>query len=109
MTAKDQKVQALEQRPYIERCESGRLEIPWTSLRDGYGNRYRDLTATFTTPFRKTPVVTFGFVKLDDERGKNLRVTAEVTSKSMTRLTVRILTWDDSRLHGAAVHWMACA
>ncbi|KAI8498091.1 hypothetical protein Bbelb_240350 [Branchiostoma belcheri] len=109
MTAKDQKIQALEQRPYIERCESGGLEIPWGGLSYGSGERYLYLNATFTTPFRKTPVVTLGFVLLDDAVVKQLRVSAAVSSKSMTRLTVRIRTWADSQPYSAAVHWMACA
>ncbi|KAI8491014.1 hypothetical protein Bbelb_314330 [Branchiostoma belcheri] len=94
MAAGDQKIQALEQRPYIERCESGWLEIPYKSLYDGYGSRQHDLTAKFTRPFRKTPVVTLGFVKLDDDSSKNLRVAAEVTTKSTTGLTVRISSSD---------------
>ncbi|XP_019627714.1 PREDICTED: uncharacterized protein LOC109472386 [Branchiostoma belcheri] len=109
MTAKDQKIQALEQRPYIERCESGWLGIPWAGLFYGSGERNLYLNATFTTPFRKTPVVTLGFVLLDDAVVKQLRVSAAVSSKSMTRLTVRIRTWADSQPYSAAVHWMACA
>ncbi|KAI8502538.1 hypothetical protein Bbelb_201260 [Branchiostoma belcheri] len=88
--ARDQKIQALEQRPYIEHCESGGLKIPYKSLYDGFGHREHNLTAMFTRSFRKTPVVTLGFVTLDSDRFRNLRVAAQVTTKSTTVLTVRI-------------------
>ncbi|XP_035693485.1 uncharacterized protein LOC118427693 isoform X2 [Branchiostoma floridae] len=107
--AKNQKIQALEQRNYIERCESGVLDTPYNVLASGSGSRYRDLTATFSTPFRTTPVVTVGIRKLDIYRSRNTRISTTVTSKSPRSLTVRIITWADTRVHVAGIYWMACA
>ncbi|XP_035693486.1 uncharacterized protein LOC118427693 isoform X3 [Branchiostoma floridae] len=106
---KDQRIQALEQRTYIEHCESGVLDTPYNVLASGSGSRYRDLTATFSTPFRTTPVVTVGIRKLDIYRSRNTRISTTVTSKSPRSLTVRIITWADTRVHVAGIYWMACA
>ncbi|CAH1244950.1 Hypp7404 [Branchiostoma lanceolatum] len=75
--ATDQRIQALEQRNYIDRCESGVLSTPSNVLDSGTGTRYRDMTATFSKPFRTTPVVTIGFRVLDISHSKNTRVTSD--------------------------------
>ncbi|XP_078666711.1 uncharacterized protein LOC144908746 [Branchiostoma floridae x Branchiostoma belcheri] len=108
MAEKDLRIQDLEQRDYIERCESGVLETPADVFTSGSGSRHVDVTATFGRPFRTTPVVTVGLWYLDNYPG-HIRVSAGVTSVSTTSLTVRIGTWADSRLFNARVHWMACA
>ncbi|XP_066267699.1 uncharacterized protein [Branchiostoma lanceolatum] len=107
--SKQRRINALEQRNYIERCESGVLSTPYGALSQGKGARNRDMTATFSEPFRTTPVVTIGFTYLDTYNGVNTRVTSQVRSKSTTGLTVRIGTWDASRVYRASVYWMACA
>ncbi|CAH1264277.1 Hypp2928 [Branchiostoma lanceolatum] len=116
MAAKERKIQALEQniqpvesRTYIERCESGVLQTLDATFSTGFGERYLDMTATFSRAFRTTPVVTVGLDSLDDDWRTNLRVTAKVLSKSTTDLTVRIGTWYNSLLYRVDIHWMACA
>ncbi|XP_035671542.1 uncharacterized protein LOC118412650 [Branchiostoma floridae] len=108
MARKDQRIQDLEQRDYIERCESGDLTIPNGVLTYGAGARHRDMTASFSRAFRTTPVVTVGLTQLDHYAGET-RVTASVVSVSTTGLTVRIGTWASSQLYNAYAHWMACA
>ncbi|XP_066266288.1 uncharacterized protein [Branchiostoma lanceolatum] len=109
--AKEQRIQVLEQRNYIERCESGVLSTPRdvNILKDGSGTRYQEMTATFSKAFRTTPVVTIGFMYLDTYRHQNTRIRSKVQSKSTTGLTVCIETWEESRLYLASVYWMACA
>ncbi|XP_035671529.1 uncharacterized protein LOC118412640 isoform X2 [Branchiostoma floridae] len=108
MGAKDQRIQDLEQRDYIERCESGVFETPDDVFTSGDGDRHLDLTATFSRAFRTTPVVTVGLTSLDHFPG-HTRAKATVVSVSTTSLTVRIGTWASSQLYAAYVHWMACA
>ncbi|CAH1251656.1 Hypp9113 [Branchiostoma lanceolatum] len=105
--ALQQQTQALEQRPYIERCESGVVGIPAYALSSGSGTRYRDLTATFRARFRKTPVVTIGLKTLDSS--SYTRLDASVRYVYASHMTVRISTWSSSGLHSASVYWMACA
>ncbi|CAH1253305.1 Hypp1137 [Branchiostoma lanceolatum] len=64
MVAKEQTIQALQkgiqalkQRPYIERCESGMLKTPEAAFVTGSGGRSLALTARFNRAFRTTPVV----------------------------------------------------
>ncbi|XP_078580420.1 uncharacterized protein LOC144864336 [Branchiostoma floridae x Branchiostoma japonicum] len=94
---------------YIERCESGVLTTPYASLLHGSGERHRDLTATFSKPFRRTPTVTIGFGALDTYKGTNLRITSRVTGCWPSHFTVRIGTWWITKVYTASVHWMACA
>eukprot|EP00058_Branchiostoma_floridae_P027358 XP_002612849.1 hypothetical protein BRAFLDRAFT_67201 [Branchiostoma floridae] len=114
MAAKDNRthVEDMEQRDYVERCESGNLETPKKKKASlfppGYGNRYHDLTATFSRAFRKTPVVTVGLTNVDHYPG-HIRVSARVTSVTKTALTVQIGTWHNSEMYQAKVRWMACA
>ncbi|XP_035671541.1 uncharacterized protein LOC118412649 [Branchiostoma floridae] len=108
MAAKDQRIQDLEQRDYVERCESGDLGTPSHAFTSGNGDRHVDLTATFSRAFRTTPVVTVGLRHVD-HFATEIRVSATVQSVSTTSLTVRIGTWVDSRLYAANVYWMACA
>eukprot|EP00058_Branchiostoma_floridae_P027366 XP_002612857.1 hypothetical protein BRAFLDRAFT_67193 [Branchiostoma floridae] len=105
----EQEVQALQQRPYTERCESGELGTPDNAFIYGSGTRYRELTATFSRAFTTTPVVTVGFTELDNELDRNLRVSASVTSVYATHVIVQIGTWGNTRLDSARIRWMACA
>eukprot|EP00058_Branchiostoma_floridae_P027332 XP_002612823.1 hypothetical protein BRAFLDRAFT_67229 [Branchiostoma floridae] len=115
--AKDQTVKALEQdcrqeikslqQGLIFRCESGKLSIPQNGLAGGVS--FFNLTATFSMPFRTTPVVTVGFQELDSSRDRNLRVYARVRSVYATNMTVGIGKWDDTLVYNAGVYWMACA
>ncbi|KAI8514076.1 hypothetical protein Bbelb_084000 [Branchiostoma belcheri] len=88
------------------RCESGVLT---TSINSGSGWRSRDLTATFSRRFPRTPVVTVGLHTLDNSRDRNLRVRIDVRSVYTSHLIVRFWTWSDTRLHSVGVNWMACA
>ncbi|XP_019616260.1 PREDICTED: uncharacterized protein LOC109463827 [Branchiostoma belcheri] len=88
------------------RCESGILN---TNINSGSGSRHRDLTATFSRSFPRTPVVTVGLRKVDNSRDRNLRVTVVVQSVYVSHLTVRFWTWADTRLNSIGVNWMACA
>ncbi|CAH1251658.1 Hypp9115 [Branchiostoma lanceolatum] len=108
MAAKDRKIETLEQRPYIERCETGVLELPAGSLREGEGGRNSIVSDTFRRAFRKPPVVTLGLTKVDVDRWQNTRVYSAVESVSTTGITVRIGTWHDTRVHDVVVTWMAC-
>eukprot|EP00058_Branchiostoma_floridae_P027356 XP_002612847.1 hypothetical protein BRAFLDRAFT_67203 [Branchiostoma floridae] len=108
MAANDQRIQDLEQRDYVERCESGDLESPTNVFTSGDGYRYLDVTATFSRAFRTTPVVTVGLRSLDHYAG-HIRVRASLASVSTTSLTVRISTWSSSQLYYANVNWLACA
>eukprot|EP00058_Branchiostoma_floridae_P027362 XP_002612853.1 hypothetical protein BRAFLDRAFT_67197 [Branchiostoma floridae] len=108
LAVKDQRIQDLEQRDYVERCESGDLGTPSHAFTSGDGDRHLDLTATFSRAFRTTPVVTVGLRHVD-HFATEIRVSATVQSVSTTSLTVRIGTWVDSRLYAANVYWMACA
>eukprot|EP00058_Branchiostoma_floridae_P027344 XP_002612835.1 hypothetical protein BRAFLDRAFT_67217 [Branchiostoma floridae] len=89
MGAKDQRIQDLEQRDYIERCESGVFETPDDVFTSGDGDRHLDLTATFSRAFRTTPVVTVGLTSLDHFPG-HTRAKATVVSVSTTSLTVKV-------------------
>eukprot|EP00058_Branchiostoma_floridae_P007886 XP_002593374.1 hypothetical protein BRAFLDRAFT_70854 [Branchiostoma floridae] len=89
MMAKDQRIEVLEQRDYIERCETGALATnPYNVLASGYGYRYNYQTVNFSRAFRKTPVVTIGLTVLDHAHDVTLRVQTDVTDVSTTRLTI---------------------
>eukprot|EP00058_Branchiostoma_floridae_P027337 XP_002612828.1 hypothetical protein BRAFLDRAFT_67224 [Branchiostoma floridae] len=96
MAAKDQMIHDLQQRSYVERCESGFSETPRDAFTSGHGDRHRDLTTTFSRAFRTTPVVTVGLTTLDhlDDENKdgdgNIRVTAGVLSVSTTSLKIKV-------------------
>ncbi|CAH1251655.1 Hypp9112 [Branchiostoma lanceolatum] len=111
MVAKDRKtkkeIQALQQRTYTERCESGVLGIPSNGLSSGSGTRYRDLTATFSRRFQTTPVVTVGLKKLHSS--SFTRVDTSVRSVYPSHMIVRIGTWSNTWVYSASVYWMACA
>eukprot|EP00058_Branchiostoma_floridae_P027365 XP_002612856.1 hypothetical protein BRAFLDRAFT_67194 [Branchiostoma floridae] len=109
MVAKDQRIQDLEQRDYIARCESGVLKTPQNVFTSESRDRHLDLTATFSRDFRTTPVVTVGFSLLDSLPDRNLRVNANVKSVYATHMIVQIGTWSDSKIYSVMVHWMACA
>ncbi|CAH1270910.1 Hypp4509 [Branchiostoma lanceolatum] len=98
----------IQQRPSVERCESGELETPDAAFISGFGRRSLDVSATFSRAFRTPPVVTVGLKHVDHFTG-HIHVSTTVASVSTTSLTVRIATWGGSRLYFAAVYWMACA
>ncbi|CAH1251657.1 Hypp9114 [Branchiostoma lanceolatum] len=101
-------IQALKQRPYIERCESGMLKTPLAVFVTGRGGRSLGLTARFSRAFRTTPVVTLGLRQVDHRLG-GIRVSATLVYVSTTNLTVQVSTWSNSQLYSASVYWMACA
>eukprot|EP00058_Branchiostoma_floridae_P027338 XP_002612829.1 hypothetical protein BRAFLDRAFT_67223 [Branchiostoma floridae] len=111
MVAKDQRIQDLEQRDYIERCQSGVFETPFDAFTSKSRDRHIELKTTFSRAFRTTPVVTVGLATLDhlNDGDVNIRVASSVVYVSTTSLTVRIGTWNYSKLYSAKVYWMACA
>ncbi|XP_035663409.1 uncharacterized protein LOC118407096 [Branchiostoma floridae] len=105
-------LEGMEQREYIERCESGLMETPYDgvfSTGSATGLRFLHLEATFSRAFRTIPMVTIGLAHVDHVLNTNIRVKARVLSATKTSLMVALGTWEDSLLYSASVHWMACA
>eukprot|EP00058_Branchiostoma_floridae_P014512 XP_002600000.1 hypothetical protein BRAFLDRAFT_74119 [Branchiostoma floridae] len=111
MSVRDQRILDLEQRDYIERCESGSIVTPEDALSTDWttGHRRLHLTATFSRAFRTIPTVTIGLTQVDHLFGSNTRVLAQLSDATRTSLAVEVGTWGDSILYSATVHWMACA
>uniref|UniRef100_A0A8W8L454 H-type lectin domain-containing protein n=1 Tax=Magallana gigas TaxID=29159 RepID=A0A8W8L454_MAGGI len=62
----------------------------------------------FKSPFEETPTVTYGLFLLDSLHNTNVRISTTVTAVTKTGFRVQISPWDDTRLYGARISWMAC-
>nr|XP_034301932.1 uncharacterized protein LOC105339822 isoform X2 [Crassostrea gigas] len=62
----------------------------------------------FKSHFEERPTVTYGLYFLDSDRSTNLRVITEITDVTKTGFRMKLTSYDDSKLYGAKINWMAC-
>lgn len=62
----------------------------------------------FQSHFEERPTLTYGLYFLDSDRSTNLRVITEITDVTKTGFRMKLTSYDDSKLYGAKINWMAC-
>lgn len=103
IAAQKKQIETLQNRKTIE-CESGVLgkyAIPppsWPYIQ----------SVKFKSHFEERPTVTYGLYFLDSDHSKNLRVVTEITDVTKTGFRVKLSSWNDTKLYGAKINWMAC-
>jgi H-type lectin domain len=77
------------------------------SLDKNTGPRTFLLEVNFLNPFESRPEVLVTVNVLDADKATNVRYNVEATAISRDGFTVKITTWDDSRIYGIGGNWIA--
>ena len=78
------------------------------ALASGTGERWLEPPdVKFETPFSTVPSVALALAGVDADQTTNLRLNLEVYDIAADEFSVRISTWDDSRVFAVWVTWMA--
>eukprot|EP00105_Crassostrea_gigas_P023856 XP_011443882.1 PREDICTED: uncharacterized protein LOC105339822 isoform X1 [Crassostrea gigas] len=103
IAAQKKQIEALQNRKTMI-CESGVVEK--------YANPHPSWpyieSIKFKSHFEERPTVTYGLYFLDSDRSTNLRVITEITDVTKTGFRMKLTSYDDSKLYGAKINWMAC-
>lgn len=104
IAAQKKQIETLQNRKTIQ-CESGVIgkhtskpPLSWPYIQ----------SVKFKSHFEERPTVTYGLYFLDSDHRTNLRVITEITDVTKTGFRVKLLSWDDTKLYGATINWMAC-
>ena len=71
------------------------------------GPRTFSLEVNFLNPFESRPEVVISVTTLDADKGTNVRYNVEAISISRDGFTIKITTWDDSKIYGIGGNWIA--
>ena len=71
------------------------------------GPRTYLLEVNFLNPFESRPEVIVNVSTLDADKATNVRYNVEATSISRDGFTIKITTWDDSKIFGIGGNWIA--
>jgi len=71
------------------------------------GDRSYLVEVNFLNPFETRPVVIVTVSLLDADKGTNVRYTVETSGISRDGFTIKITTWDDSKIYGIGGNWIA--
>ncbi len=73
----------------------------------GEGDRHIDIPIRFVTPFKTTPLVQAGLSGIDSDQNANLRFNMEIRDLTESGFTLRMVTWDNTRIARASASWSA--
>jgi hypothetical protein len=79
------------------------------TLSENQGERSVTISVNFLDPFENKPDVLLGVTLLDATSEKNLRYKVESLSVSRDAMTIKISTWQDTKIFGISGYWMAHA
>jgi hypothetical protein len=65
------------------------------------------LEVNFLNPFESRPEVIVTVSTVDADKASNVRYRVEATGVSRDGFTIKITTWDDSKLYGIGGNWIA--
>lgn len=71
------------------------------------GPRTYLLEVNFLNPFESRPEVIVNVSTLDADKATNVRYNVEATAISRDGFTIKITTWDDSKVFGIGGNWIA--
>ncbi len=71
------------------------------------GPRTFSLEVNFLNPFESRPEVIVTVSSLDADKATNVRYNVEATAVSRDGFTIKITTWDDSKVFGVGGNWIA--
>jgi hypothetical protein len=77
------------------------------SLDKNTGPRTFLLEVNFLNPFESRPEVLVTVNILDADKATNVRYNVEATAISRDGFTIKITTWDDSKIYGIGGNWIA--
>ena len=77
------------------------------SLDKNTGPRTFLLEVNFLNPFESRPQVLVTVNVLDADKATNVRYNVEATAISRDGFTIKITTWDDSKIYGIGGNWIA--
>lgn len=89
----------------IMRAEQGTVGWDW----DGAGHEYREFEIAFDKPFQSPPIVQISIEMFDgwSEHDKTLRYWTKVENIECANATIRIGTWNENKLGGCKISWLA--
>ncbi len=71
------------------------------------GPRTYSMEVNFLNPFESRPEVIVTVSILDADKATNVRYNVEATAISRDGFTIKITTWDDSKIFGIGGNWIA--
>jgi H-type lectin domain len=71
------------------------------------GERSYSIDINFLDPFESRPEVIATVSLLDADKGANVRYTVETSAISRDGFTIKITTWDNSKIFGIGGNWIA--
>lgn len=98
---------ALSQSKFVTGKYTANANNAGYSLDKNTGPRTFLLEVNFLNPFESRPEVMVTVSSLDADRATNVRYSVEATAVSRDGFTIKITTWDDSKLFGIGGNWMA--
>nr|XP_034301936.1 uncharacterized protein LOC105339820 isoform X2 [Crassostrea gigas] len=103
IAAQKKQIEALQNRKTMK-CESG-VVVKYANPPPSWPYIQ---SVKFKSHFEERPTVTYGLYFLDSDRSTNLRVITEITDVTKTGFRMKLTSYDDSKLYGAKINWMAC-
>ncbi len=73
----------------------------------GHGDRQVDIPILFTRIFKNAPAIQTGLSGIDCDHSANLRINIQARDVTENGFTLRIVTWEDTRIARAAISWSA--
>lgn len=77
------------------------------SLHQEKGTRSYDVDVSFTKSFESVPKIVLSVTMIDADNRYNTRYKVEAKSVSRDGFTIKVTTWNDSKVWGIAGNWMA--
>jgi hypothetical protein len=77
------------------------------TLAENKGDRSITIQVNFLDPFENKPDVVLGLTLLDATSEKNLRYKVVALSVSRDAMTIKVSTWEDTKIFGIAGSWIA--
>jgi len=79
------------------------------ALHQEKGTRSYDIDVSFTKSFEAVPKIVLAVNMIDADNRYNVRYKVEAKSVSRDGFTIKVTTWNDSKVWGIAGSWMAYA
>jgi hypothetical protein len=96
---------------YAQQMESGKYSLDNTmqnyTLDKQSGDRSMTIYVNFDKGFDKKPKIILSVTKLDAETQTNLRYRVEALSISRDGFSIKVATWNDTKIMGIAGDWLA--
>ncbi len=97
---------------YSQEIQTGTVEVSATtpgyaSLQKGNGERAVMIDVAFAKSFEVKPDIIISVNSIDIPKESSIRISAKAISISRDGFTIIVKTWEDSKINGVTVSWIA--